>query len=220
MKAVKKNYPKTGKLSDEVVVEHILEGEKELFEILMRRYNQTLYRTIRSYLHTEKDIEDAMQETYLKAFQKLCQFKNEAAFSTWLIQIGINEALQHLRKGKKKRTANSGLNDNIIYSSDIRKVNPEKKAIQNETRLLIEQAVDKLPEKYRIVYVLREVEGLDNSSIANCLKLSESNVKVRFHRSKKMLKESLYELSSDAELFEFGDARCDKMVNTVMNNLG
>src|SRR5690606_37096556 len=91
----------SARLEDEVVVRRVLSGEKELFEILLRRYNQTLYRVIRGYLRDESDVEDAMQDTYLKAFDKLEQFQGKAAFSTWLIRIGINEALLRLRKLKR-----------------------------------------------------------------------------------------------------------------------
>lgn len=91
--------------------------------------------------------------------------------------------------------------------------------IQNETRLLLGRAVDQLPEKYRVVYVLREIEKMDHNSIDKCLELSESNLEVRFHRSKEMLKGILCELSNDAEFFEFGDSSCDKLTNRVMQKI-
>ncbi|MDV3309332.1 MAG: sigma-70 family RNA polymerase sigma factor, partial [Cyclobacteriaceae bacterium] len=93
----------SARLEDTVVVRRVLSGEKELFEILLRRYNQTLYRVIRGYLRDEADVEDAMQDTYLKAYDKLEQFQGKAAFSTWLIRIGINEALLRLRKLRRVR---------------------------------------------------------------------------------------------------------------------
>ncbi len=217
MKAVKKSAYQAVKLPDKIVIERVLEGEKELFEILMRRYNQTLYRVIRSYLRVEKDIEDAMQDTYLKAFHKLHQFRSEATFSTWLIRIGINEALQSIRRKKNERIA--GQQNEKVIQLHCDHMNPEKKAIQNERRVLIEKAIDALPQKYRIVYVLREVEEMSNSAVAHGLKLSESNVKVRLHRSKKMLKETLYKLSSEAELFEFGNSYCDKLVDKVLQKI-
>ena len=88
----------TVRITDNEVIKRILLGEKELFEILMRRYNQTLYRVIRGYTSSESDIEDIMQEAYLKAYEKLDQFRGGSTFSTWLIRIGMNEALQKLRK--------------------------------------------------------------------------------------------------------------------------
>ncbi len=218
MKTSRKTESATSQLSDQTVVERVVNGEKELFEILMRRYNQTLFRVIRSYLKSEETVQDVMQETYLKAYHKLRQFNNDASFSTWLIRIGINESLQLLRKRKRNKVL--VLEDhkkNLLRESD--KMNPEQKAIQKENRQLIEKAVDQLPEKYRVVYVLREFEGMEHLEIADCLQLTESNVKVRFHRAKKMLKETLYVLSSNREGFEFGNEKCDRLVKQVMNRI-
>lgn len=92
------NIPGPTGLPDQEVVERVRSGEKGLYEILMRRYNQTLYRAVRSYLRDGDDVQDAMQEAYVKAYTKLDQFKGDSAFSTWLVRIGINEALQVLRK--------------------------------------------------------------------------------------------------------------------------
>lgn len=219
MEALNKADYKATKIPDNVVVNRVLDGEKELFEILVRRYNQTLYRAVRSYLKSEKDIEDTMQDAYLKAFRKLHQFKNDAAFSTWLVRIGINEALQRIRKQSRVQSVKIAQTENDTFQPESRQMDPEQKTIQNETRLLLEKAVDRLPEKYRVVYVLREVEKMDHKSIAKCLALSNSNVKVRFHRSKEMLKEILCKLSNDVELFEFGDSHCDKLTNYVMQNI-
>lgn len=219
MEVLKTGDFKPAKLPDEQVVQRVLSGEKELFEILMRRYNQTLYRAVRSYLKRESDIEDTMQDTYLKAYRKLYQFQGDAAFSTWLIRIGINEALQNLRKQRRNNVISINENENIIRLSNVDQMNPEKKAIHHETRRLVEKAIDQLPEKYRVIYVLREVEGMSNAEISACLELTESNVKVRFHRAKKLLKERLYELSSDTTLFEFGDSKCDQLVDRVMEQI-
>ncbi len=209
------------KISDTEVVKRVLKGEKELFEILIRRNNQTLYRVIRSYLNSEDDIKDIMQDSYIKAYQKLEQFNEMAAFSTWLIRIGINEALQFLRKSKrvsnnfgKKETI-----DAVFQLPDTNQMNPEKQLIKIETRALVERAIDLLSEKYRAVFVLHEVEGMTNPEIAACLDLSDANVKVRLHRAKKYLKEELYKLSSDATVFEFGNHKCDAVVLNVMGRI-
>lgn len=217
-----KDY-RSSSIPDSLVVQRILNGEKELFEILLRRYNQTLFRAVRSYLKEEDDIEDAMQNAYLHAYEKLYQYKGAAAFSTWLVRIGINEALLRVRKLKRHRvlyenTADYNLESNIQLP-DNKLMNPEKQAINKETRFLIEQAIDQLPEKYRAVYVLREVEGMENSEVALSLGLSDSNVKVRLHRAKNQLKEILYQLSSDTEIFTFGNSKCDRLVTYVMERL-
>lgn len=206
------------KLSDFKVVERVLEGEKELFEILLRRYNQRLFRVIRSYIHSEDDVRDIMQDAYVKAYLKLQQFNNQSSFSTWLIRIAINEALQHIRKNKRLVT-NYGKTEsleNVFQLPDTNNMNPEKQTIKTETRALVEQAVDRLPEKYRVVFVLQQVEGLSNPEIAACLKLTDSNVKVRLHRAKNLLKEELFKTTHDASIFEFGNHKCDLMVEKVM----
>lgn len=212
--------PEMSRLSDTEVVARVLQGEKELYELLIRRHNQKLYRTVRSYLKEETEAEDAMQDTYLNAYVKLHQFRKDALFSTWLIRIGINVALGKLREAKKFTPAASleGLLDNslLIQLPEPSLMNPEKIAIQKEVKQLLEQAIDGLPEKYRIIYVLREMEDLSISEITQCLDLSESNVKVRLHRAKAMLQERLYKVSLSQDVFEFGFKRCDAMVRSVM----
>ncbi len=206
------------KLPDSQVVQRVLEGERELFEILLRRYNQRLFRVVRSYVKSEDDVRDIMQDAYVKAFLKLDQFKNEAAFSTWLMRIAINEALQHIRKHKRlmDNYGNQESIESIHQLADTNQMNPEKQTIKTETRMLVERAVDQLPEKYRIVFVLHQTEGLSNPEIAACLSLSDSNVKVRLHRAKTLLKEELFRTTHDASIFEFGSYKCDALVEEVM----
>ena len=222
MDAINIDY-RSSKLADDQVVSRVLGGQKELFEILLRRYNQTLYRVLRSYLQDENDVKDALQETYLNAFSKLCQFRGDATFSTWLIRIGINQALQRIKLAKKHRVVNLEDENGDLNSehqlTDKNQMNPEKQMIQHETSMLVEKAMDGIPEKYRIVYMLREVEGMENSQISACLGLTESNVKVRFHRARKLLKGMLYKLSSEKEVFEFGESHCDRVVDYVMDHI-
>lgn len=209
------------KISDENVVKRVLNGEKELFEILMRRHNQTLYRTLRSYLG-EQETEDAMQEVWLKAWGKLNQFQYNSTFSTWLIRIGINEALMRIRKKKKQQIYSISEytnRENLNELTDNNRSNPEKNAIRREAKQLLEQAIDQLPKKYRLVYMLREVDELNTTETANCLRITESNVKVRLHRARSLLKEKLYDLTDGAEVFQFGDKRCDNVVNGVMEEI-
>lgn len=209
------------KFPDIIVVQRVLEGEKELFEILLRRYNQLLFRVIRSYISSEDDVRDIMQEAYVKAYLKLRQFNNQSSFSTWLIRIGINEALQFIRK-RKRQIANYGKTEsleNVFHLQDTNHMNPEKQAISSETRIMVEHAVDSLPEKYRVIFVLHQLEGLSNSEIAECLKLTDSNVKVRLHRAKNLLKEELFKTTQDASIFEFGNRKCDLMVAEVMERI-
>jgi len=222
MKTIKLSHAGNARLSDQEVIHKILTGEKQLYEILMRRYNQTLYRAVRSYVK-DQEVEDIMQDAYVKAFEKLHQFKGEASFSTWLVRIGINEALQYQRKNRKAYYSSLDQQEegqqNIIQLPDTNKMDPEKRAIKQETRLLLERAIDQLPQKYRIVYILREVEGWSNSEMAQCLNISQSNAKVRLHRARQLLKEHLYKASLDKDLWEFGDQRCNQLVNKVLKRI-
>lgn len=210
-------------LADTEIVKRVLLGEKELFEILLRRNNQSLYRVIRSYLKDDNDAQDAMQEAYLKAYDKLLQFKGNSSFSTWLIKIGINEALLQLRAKKHLGSLYAKKNNSqlqkILQIPDSTQMNPEKKIIQKEIRNVIEQSIDRLPLKYRTVYVLKEIEGLELREIADCMDLSESNAKVRLHRAKNLLKDALYNLSAETDIFEFGESKCDTLVHIVMTKI-
>lgn len=220
MEALKIGDYKNYKISDSDVVNRVLSGEKELYEILLRRNNQTLYRVIRSYLKEQEEIEDIMQNTYLKAYEKLYQFKHASKFSTWLIKIGINEALARLKvKGRfytLHKSIDNSVNEKIIEIPDVDQTNPEKKIISQEAKQMLEIAIDKLDIKYKNVYVLREIEGMSIAEVSDCLKLSNSNVKVRLHRAKAKIKENLYESTSKEELFEFGSSKCDYLVGKVM----
>src|ERR1041385_253705 len=221
MEAVKIGIP-TSQLDDADVVTRVLAGEKELFEILMRRHNQTLCRVIRGYLRDDDEIRDTMQNTYLKAFDKLYQFQGNAAFSTWLIRIGINEALLRLKaikKGKVIYLAADDVGAERLDRIPDKSINAEKVIIRQEVQQLMEHAIDNLPEKYRVIYVMKEVEGLSNVQIAECLDLTEANVKVRLFRARTILKNILLGLSEHTEIFEFGNARCDALVKYVMTNI-
>ena len=210
-------------IKESEIIRRILSGEKELYEILVRRNNQKLYRVIRSYIQEEADIEDVMQNSYLKGFFKLDQFKLEASFSTWLIRIGINESLARLKeKGKlihlqAQRDLLGG--NSILEIPDNKQLNPQDNMIRQEAKRLLESAIDQLDSKYKSVYVLKELEDMSLIEIAFTLDLTVANVKVRLYRAKEMLKEKLYEISSDRNIFELGFSRCDRITESVMNNI-
>src|SRR5690606_3742838 len=110
----------------------------ELFEILLRRYNQMLFRTIRSYMDRPSDIDDVMQDTYVKAFRKLYQFKNDALFSTWLIRIGINEVLQRKRRSKRYLAVDIDDETEAAQIADTSIMNPERKTMHSESVHIVE----------------------------------------------------------------------------------
>ena len=223
MEAININDFNNHKIKESEVIKRILGGEKELYEILVRRNNQILYRIIRSYIKDDADIEDIMQETYVKAFTKLYQFKLESTFSTWLIRIGINESLAHLKEKGRLYHLNEqarGLKSGIILEiPDSKQLNPQDKMIRKETKQLLEHAIDSLDSKYRTVYIMKEVEDMTLKEISIILDLTVANVKVRLHRSKEMLKEKLYEVANDRNVFEFGYSRCDRITENVMKRI-
>ncbi len=219
MEAININDFNHHKIKEGEVIKRILSGEKELYEILVRRNNQKLYRVIRSYLKDEAEIEDIMQDSYIKAFTKLHQFKLESTFSTWLIRIGINESLARLKKKGKLyhlTEQSNNLSDTLFEIPDNKQLNPQDKMIRNEAKQILESAIDSLNIKYKTVYVMKEVEEMSLKEISVVLGLSVANVKVRLHRSKEMLKEKLYEVANHKNIFEFGFNRCDRITENVM----
>lgn len=223
MEAVSINDFNRHKIGEAEVIKRILAGEKELYEILVRRNNQKLYRIVRGYLKNEAEIEDVMQNSYIIAYTKLYQFNLESKFSTWLIRIGINESLAVLRKEKKVLSIDSynrnAEDDFISEIPDSRQLNPQEKMTQKETKQFLENAIDHLDAKYRTVYIMKEVEGMSQKEISDVLDISVANVKVRLHRAKGILKETLFRLSSSTDVFEFGFGRCDRMTENVMKNI-
>jgi len=223
MEAININDFNNHKIKETEIIKRILSGEKELYEILVRRNNQKLYRIIRSYLKDDAEIEDIMQDSYVKAFTKLYQFKLESSFSTWLIRIGINESLARLKeKGKLYHLNEQSDNlksNTILEIPDNRQLNPQDKMVRNETKQILENAIDSLGIKYKTVYVMKEVEEMSLKEIAIALDLTIANVKVRLHRSKEMLKEKLYEVANEKSIFEFGFSRCDRITENVMKRI-
>lgn len=204
-------------LSDALIVSHILAGKKEEYEILVRRYNSMLYKTARGILRDEKDIEDAMQEAYTRGYEKIHQFRNEAKFSTWLTRILINCALKQLNKKK----GNDFVDIDSLGKEDNGRFlelpgDPPENDLKVNLESAIESAIDQLPPKYRLVFILREIEHTPVADVAGILSISEENVKVRLHRAKGMLREILKSQLSSLDIFEFHAVRCSLMAERVM----
>jgi len=213
----------TSSLTDEEVVRRVLDGEKSLFEILMRRYNQRLFRVARSVLKDEAAAEDVMQQAYVNAYQHLAQFAGRARFSTWLTKIAFHEALARARR--RNRYQEAGDMSDKYESADERfassELDPEQQALSGELREALEAALDDIPEVYRSAFVLREVEGLNTTEAAGCLGVSEDVVKTRLHRARSLLRTQLFERAglASAEIFRFHLNRCDRVVAAVLARL-
>ena len=209
--------------TDEEVVARVKGGETALYEILMRRYNQRLYRAARAILKDEAEAEDVMQDAYVRAFQNLGQFEGRAPFATWLLRIAVNEALGRLRMRRRSQPfAEADENGEISMNISETAADPEQNATRAELGHLLEEAVLRLPEAYRAVVVLRDVEELSTAETAEALDLSEENVKVRLHRGHAMVRDMLFErVGSDAKsAFPFMGPRCDRVVAGVFARLG
>lgn len=209
-------------ITDQFIVDRVLDGDKDYYEVIIRRYNDRLYKLARGIIKDEIEVEDIMQETYLKAYQKLYQFKGKAKFSTWLSRILINEAFAHYNKKNKYRRLvleDPGIKTYLSTSQKLTDENPEQKVIKENVKQLLETSIDSLDEKYRIVFIMREIEGMNVSETAECLSLTEENVKVRLHRAKAQLKNTLRESMTDIQLYEFLDPRCNRITVYVMNKI-
>jgi RNA polymerase sigma-70 factor, ECF subfamily len=209
-------------LSDEEVVRRVKAGEGGLFELLMRRYNQRLYRVARSILRDEAEAEDVIQQAYVNAYMHLAQFADRAKFSTWLTRIAVHEALARLRR-RGRLTEIDAMSDRdnargVLTSHDL---NPEQQAITGELRTALEASLDAIPEMYRTAFVLREVEGLSTSETAECLETSEDVVKTRLHRARALLRRELMARvgSGARSAFRFQALRCDRVVAAVLGRL-
>ncbi|MGZ3900862.1 MAG: RNA polymerase sigma factor [Bacteroidia bacterium] len=202
-------------LKDNVIIEEILSGNKEKYALIMRKYNQRLYRICKGYLKDEAEIEDVMQETYIKAFQNLVKFENRSKFSSWLTRILINECLQRLRK-MKRETLLDNSEEQMKTMNLTDKKSPETESLNKELKGLLEINIAQLPEKYRAVFIMREVEKMSIDETAESLEISDSNVKVRLNRAKEMLRAALMNTYPIGEVFEFNLVRCDKIAKNVL----
>ncbi|HTM66959.1 MAG TPA: RNA polymerase sigma factor [Flavipsychrobacter sp.] len=207
-------------LSDKEVVERILSGEKRLFELLIRKYNQRLYRIARSIVTEDSEIEDLMQCAYIRAYEHLGKFEWRSSFSTWLVRILVNECLSHLKK--KHRVMVTDIDDELSTSSykNISSPTPVSVVLNKELAQALEEALLNIPEKYRTVFVMREIEDMSVAETVEALALSESNVKVRLNRAKSMLQEKLNSYYKNDLVFHFYLTRCDRIVQNVFNSLG
>jgi RNA polymerase sigma-70 factor (ECF subfamily) len=214
-----KNLP----ISDEEVVQRIRAGETSLFEVVMRRYNQRLYRVARAILRDDAEAEDVMQQAYVNAYQHLDQFAHRSTFSTWLTKIAVHEALARARRrGRLDSTeASYGSDGETMDALKSPEADPERQAFAGELRALIESAIEAMPEHYRVVFVMRDVEGLSTAESAECLDITEETTKTRLHRARMLLREALYQRAGieSGAAFPFQATRCDRIVAAVLERI-
>ena len=200
-------------IPDQELTARILAGEKQLFEQLMRRYNQRLYRIGMSILGSDAEVQDAMQTAYISAFEHLPGFEGRSSLGTWLTRIMLNQCLGQKRKAGQ-------LAPGILPDDKFVNMNtPAKMLINKELSDVLEEAIAQLPEKYRLVFVLREIEEVSVRDTADALSIEETNVKVRLNRAKTMLRQHLSGYMKD-HVYGFHLSKCDAVVNYVLQHLG
>ena len=215
-----------GSAHDDELVARATGGDANAFEAIMRRHNRLLFRTARSILKIDAEAEDALQESYLRAWRALPQFRADAKLSTWLVRIVINEALGRLRQ----RSAGVVPLDDALDITDSQtepsmqddpNQRPDSMAMRSDVRRLMEARIDQLPQAFRTVFMLRAVEELSVQEIAEALQLPEATVRTRYFRARGLLRAGL---SRDidvatSEAFAFAGARCDRIVAGVVARL-
>lgn len=220
--------PHAAELPDRELAQRIIAGDEAAMCVLMRRYNQTLYRAARSILHDDGEAEEVVQDTYVRAYQAMASFRGDAQLSTWLTRIAINEALGRARKYRRRAEIISfGAGpevQNDQTESDVPPVSsepPESAALRAEVRRLIESKIDQLPDVFRSVFVLRALEDMSVDETADCLGVPTATVRTRYFRAKGLLREALArEIDFNFETaFGCAGPRCDRIVSNVLTRL-
>ena len=212
-----------GAPEDAVLVAALRRGETAAFEKVMRRYNQRLFRTVRGIVTEDAEAEDVVQEAYIRAFLHIGEFKG-GALGAWLTRIAVNEALGRLRSAKRRPAAlpqNRESDEVLAEKLQSHLPSPEHLAAQSEIRGLLEQAIDGLPEDFRLVFMLRAVEQLDVQETAESLDIKPETVRSRDHRARQILQIALSRHLSVASIkaFPFAGRRCDRTVDCVLKRL-
>lgn len=214
--------------TDIELVQGICAHAPHAFELLMRRHNQTLYRTARSILRDDTEAEDVVQDAYLLAYRNIDKFRGDAKLSTWLTRIVINEAIARSRKNHRRAEV-IRLNGEAEWHADGTEVNmndnapesPERAAMRSQVRVMLEAKIDQLPDVFRTVFVLRALEEMSVEETATCLDIPEATVRTRFFRARSLLREALSREIDFAfeEAFTFDGERCDRIVAGVLSRL-
>lgn len=204
------------KYTETEIIGRILDREKALYEIIVRRYNPLLYKIGRSYNYHHQDTQDLMQETFIDAYKNLLQFEGRANFKTWIIRIMMNNCYRKKGKLSYKNEFTDEIKDNATPMFSRAKIDGEKDIQNGELGRIIEDALSKLPHDYRMTFSLREINGLSVIETADLLSITETNVKVRLNRAKAMLRKEIERSYTANELFEFNLIYCDAVVTNVM----
>jgi RNA polymerase sigma-70 factor (ECF subfamily) len=206
--------------TDDEIVARVRGGDVRAFEALMRRHNQRIYRTARAIVRNEHEAEDVMQDAYVRAYEHLGEFEGRARFSTWLTRIAVNEALARLRRAKRHAPLEMESEEQPMPTQPPN-ASPEQHASDGEMRVVLERAIDALPDDFRAVFMLRAVEEMSGAEAAECLGIPEETVKTRLFRARERLQASVLAALEPkmTRAFEFQRPRCDRVVAGVLRRI-
>lgn len=202
-------------LPDLEAIRAVIGGDTEMFAVIVRRYNPQLYRVGMAYLQDHARTEDAMQNSYLKAFLNLSRFRGRSSFGTWLTRIMINECLMILRRQKRifMESLDDGTHERDVAAFAARAPEP---LLGQEIKAALERAVQALPRMHRAVYLLRDVQQLSTAETAACLGITRENVKVLLHRAREGLKTEFLKSAAGVELYDYPAPYCEPMTARVL----
>lgn len=206
-------------LEDVSVVRRIRAGDVQAFSILVRRYNQRLFRLARSIVGDDQEAQDVLQEAYVSAFAHLASFNGPDGFAAWLHTIVRNEAFSALRRRRREAPTEMETMESILEATAGRdNENPERALAGERLAAILEGAIDRLPPAFRVVFVLRAIEGMSVRDTAELLELNEKTVKTRLFRAKRLLRKRLERrfAAAGAQVYEFAGSRCDRLTSAVM----
>ena len=215
------DLPRTSALGDEALVRNVLAGEVAQFAVLMRRHNRRVFRVARGILGSDAEAEDASQDAFVTAYERLEQLTAPAKFGGWVSRIAANAALLRLRRHRKllalvERGEVTPMPDQSTETT------PEQAAQHRELRTVLERAIDELPDIYRAVLVMRDVEAMTTAEVAEVLTIDIATVRVRLHRARRLMQQQLVETLdlAAADAFAFDGERCDRLVAAVFRRIG
>jgi RNA polymerase sigma-70 factor (ECF subfamily) len=226
MQTVKTTRPDYSQCPDEELVALVRRGQREAFRDIMQRHNRRLYRVARGLVRDDAEAEDVVQEGYVRAYAALGEFRGECALATWLTQIVLNEARGRLRR--RRPTEDPQVLDRIPQDSRVMIFpgvsavdNPEAAVARAELRRLLERAVDELPDSFRLVFIMRDIDEISAEETAAQLGIRPETVRTRLHRARRLLRARLDEKFASVlkDTFPFAGARCARITDAVMARL-
>lgn len=210
---------KAEKYTDTDIIRKIMNGETALFEILIRRNNPVLYKVGRSWNFSHEDTEDLMQDTFVDAFMNLGKFEGRASFRTWIIKIMLNNCYRKSQKAGFRNEKAKEIPDTAVPAFAIVSNDTNSTVMNGELKSIIEKALTSMPHDYRMVFSLREMNGLNVSETAEALNITEANVRVRHNRARALLRKEIEKSYTPEEIYEFNLVYCDLIVDRVMRKI-